>query len=158
MLKICSFTGHRNLPNNKIKNIYLRIEQEVNKAISDGYSHFISGGARGTDIIAARIVTEKIDFDENISLTLMLPHKGFINNYDFAYFQPYCKEIIYIEEEYNIGNFLKRDKEMVNKSNRIICIYDNREKGGTYQTIKYAAKKCIETIIINIDDIPEDDI
>jgi len=144
MIKICSFTGHRNLPNNKIKNIYLRIEQEVNKAISDGYSHFISGGARGTDIIAARIVTEKIDFDENISLTLN--------------FQPYCKEIIYIEEEYNIGNFLKRDKEMVNKSNRIICIYDNREKGGTYQTIKYAAKKCIETIIININDIPEDDI
>lgn len=156
MIKTCAFTGHRDLPENKINNIKIRLEQEIDKAIAEGYNHFISGGASGIDIIAARIVTEKIDFDENIKLSLILPFENFMNFYDLCYLQPYCHKISYIHKDYCISAYYDRDKKMVEMADMLIGYYDNRGKGGTYATIKYAEKKGIETKIIYDNDIPED--
>ncbi len=156
MIKTCAFTGHRDLPKNKIKNIKIKLEQEIDKAISEGYKHFISGGAPGIDVMAARIVTEKIDFDESISLSLILPFENFMNKYDYCYLQPYCFTISYIHKNYCISAYYDRDKKMIDKTDLLIAYYDNREKGGTYATINYANKKGIKTKIIYENDIPED--
>lgn len=156
MNNICSFTGHRDLPQNKINNIIAAIEQAIEQAVKDGYKHFISGGARGVDIIAARLVTEQIDFDSSITLELCLPYPDFINNYDYAYLRPYCSKITYVSSCYHISTFYKRDKVMVDNSDRIICVFDNTPKGGTYNTMQYALNKDIEMILIDINNIPED--
>lgn len=158
MNKTCSFTGHRQLPINKINNITQALSLAIDTAIDNGCTHFISGGARGTDILSARLVTEKIDCNESISLSLYLPHENFTNEYDMAYFRPYCNKITYISPNYNISNYIIRDKKMVEASDMIICLYDGRESGGTYQTIKFAKQKNIEILIIDINNIPEDDI
>lgn len=156
MNRVCAFTGHRNLPQNKLKNIIIKLNEEIDKALYKNCHHFISGGAAGIDVIAARIVTEKIDYDKSITLSLMLPYKDFINKYDFSYLQPYCKNISYTMESYHISAYTKRDEEIVDKADMLIAFYDGREKGGTYYTIKYAEKKGIEVVLVNINDIPED--
>lgn len=156
MIKTCAFTGHRDLHENKIKNIKICLEQEIDKAIAEGCRHFISGGAPGIDIIAARIITEKIDFDKSICLSLLLPFEGFINLYDLSYLQPYCCEITYMYKDYSINAYYDRDKKMIERADMLIAYYDNRGKGGTCATIKYAKKMGVKTRIINAEDIPED--
>ncbi|MGN1319138.1 MAG: SLOG family protein [Lachnospirales bacterium] len=156
MDKVCAFTGHRKLPKDKIINITTAIEIAIDRAINDGYKHFIAGGATGVDTIAAKIVTEKIDHDESISLSLYLPYENFVNKTDLAYFQPYCKEIKSVAKSFNMANYMIRNKMMVDASSRIICVYKPGLKSGTLNTINYAKERNIELVLINCDDIPLD--
>lgn len=54
----CCFTGHRpeklKEPEEEIK---VWLEKQINRAIEDGFTTFISGCAMGVDLWAARIVT-----------------------------------------------------------------------------------------------------
>lgn len=57
--KTCCFTGHRRLPKDKIEQIVIRLNQEVDNLISQGVTDFISGGALGFDQIAASLIVAK---------------------------------------------------------------------------------------------------
>ena len=57
--KACGVTGHRDLPDNQIENIKLNLRREIDKAITDGYTSFLSGFAEGADLLFAEIVVEK---------------------------------------------------------------------------------------------------
>lgn len=56
---LCCFTGHRpeklGAPEEKIK---AALKKEIRTAVSEGYSVFISGMARGVDVWAAELVLE----------------------------------------------------------------------------------------------------
>ena len=61
--KTCCVTGHRDIPENRISYVEQELLREVQTAIDDGYTRFISGFADGTDLIFAAIVAEeKNDF------------------------------------------------------------------------------------------------
>lgn len=49
-----------------------------------------------------------------------------------------CAEVIVIQEEYMSNVFAKRNRYMVEHSDRVIAVYDGREKGGTIKTIRFA--------------------
>lgn len=49
-----------------------------------------------------------------------------------------CAEVIVIQEEYRPNVYSKRNRYMVEHSDRVIAVYDGREKGGTVKTIRYA--------------------
>lgn len=148
MSLVCAFTGHREIPNDKILNIRQKLNYEIDKAIAMGCKHFICGGAPGFDTMAARIVTEKIDYDNSITLSLILPYRGFVSMYEMAYLMPYCSNITYVAEEYHISNFYKRNRAMVNRANMVIAYYDYSKKGGTAYTVDYARSKNIPVVEI----------
>ena len=57
--KTCCFTGHRNLPLNKIEQITRNLDLAIENLINEGVSDFISGGAVGFDLIAASLIVAK---------------------------------------------------------------------------------------------------
>ena len=48
----CCFIGERSLPAEAAEHITLRLNEEVERLIGQGVRHFLSGGARGFDLIA----------------------------------------------------------------------------------------------------------
>lgn len=48
-----------------------------------------------------------------------------------------CADIIVIREEYQPSVYSHRNRYMVEHSDRVIAVYDGREKGGTVNTIRF---------------------
>ena len=68
-----------------------------------------------------------------------------------------CAEIYVAAEEYHPSVYAKRTRYMVERSDRVIAVYDGREKGGTVGTIRLAhmMKKELREIAIGEIYIPE---
>lgn len=75
--RVC-FTGHRpeklTIPEKEIK---LFLEEQIQKAIKDGYITFLSGMARGVDIWAAEIVLKIKEEGNPIHLICCIPYDNF---------------------------------------------------------------------------------
>ena len=151
----CCFTGHRP---EKIKGtekeIRLKLREEINRAISSGYDTFITGLAPGVDTWAALEVLKIKESNKNIKHFCAVPFKGVEKNrtkeqiIDFNYIISNSNDMIYISEKYARWCFLARDKWMVNRSKRVIAVF-NGTKGGTEFTISYAKKKGREIVLID---------
>ena len=57
--KTCCVTGYRNIPANKINYVKHELHREIQAAIEDGYTRFISGFADGADLLFAAIIAEE---------------------------------------------------------------------------------------------------
>ena len=149
--KTCCITGHRNIHTTKINQVKASIKQEIMQAIADGYTQFISGFAEGVDLYFAEIVGE-LKSQHQITLMAAIPYKKRMSTND-DYFQnclKQCDQIEIIAEEYSKACFFNRNRFMVNRSQRVIGVYDGRQAGGTFFTIDYANAMEREVKIINI--------
>ena len=54
--KVCGVTGHREIPAEYMEQAEQGLLREIEKAIADGYTYFISGFADGADQLFAGIV------------------------------------------------------------------------------------------------------
>ena len=76
----CCFTGHRpeklKIPEEQLARL---LEGEIRRAIANGFTTFIAGMARGTDLVAAEIVLHMREQDDRLKLICALPHPGFLN-------------------------------------------------------------------------------
>lgn len=150
----CCFTGHRpeklNMPEGEIKK---ELEKAIKQAISDGFTTFISGMARGVDMWAAELVLKEKENNDKITLVCAIPFEGFEKRWDYTEKNRYnsiIKKADYIKfvcEHYSKSCFQIRNCYMVNNSSRIIAAY-NGNPGGTRNTIIYAQKS--NTEIVNI--------
>jgi len=146
----CCFTGHRpeklSLSEKEIK---LLLERAIDKAIADGFVTFISGMARGTDMWAAEIVLMRKKGNTDIHLICASPFEGFEERWSNKEQEKY-RDIIgqadlvkYICKQYSRDCFQIRNEWMVDKSSRVIAVY-NGEPSGTGNTVKYALKNGVE--------------
>lgn len=107
--KTCCFTGYRRLPKDKIEQIVIRLNQEVDNLISQGVTDFISGGALGFDQIAASLIVAKKEMGHNVRLIFALPCKNQDELWSAEQKRLYhsllgeADEIIYVSEEYTDG-------------------------------------------------------
>ena len=51
--KVCGITGHREIPAEYMEQAEQDLRREIEKAIADGYTYFISGFADGADQLFA---------------------------------------------------------------------------------------------------------
>lgn len=146
----CCFTGHRpeklSLSEKEIK---LLLKRAIDKAIADGFVTFISGMARGTDMWAAEIVLMRKKENADIHLICSSPFEGFEERWSNKEQEKY-RDIIeqadlvkYICKQYSRDCFQIRNEWMVDKSSRVIAVY-NGEPSGTGNTVKYALKNGVE--------------
>lgn len=49
-----------------------------------------------------------------------------------------CAEVIVVQEKYHPSVYSRRSRYMAERSDRVIAVYDGREKGGTVRTIRFA--------------------
>jgi len=158
----CCFTGYRpqNLPwkNNEedIRCLKMkeRLNQEILRAIDNGYNVFISGMALGFDMICAEMVLDLKKKYKSIKLVGAVPCKTQDKFWKEKNKQRYrsvlsqLDDVRCIYDDY-IGSecMLERNRFMINNSSLVIALFDGKN-GGTKKTIDYAKKQNKNIIII----------
>lgn len=140
LVKTCCITGHRDLPAEKIEYVKEILRQKVQYAIENGYIRFLSGFADGTDLLFASIISEKKNEHPDIRLEAVIPYRGRLKtkNSDFQNLLKYCDRITVVSGDYTPSCYMRRNRYIVDESQLVIAVYDGRNRGGTWATIKYA--------------------
>lgn len=138
--KVCCVTGHRDIPIDRAVYVEQALRREVLAAIEDGYTRFISGFAEGTDLMFAAIVAEQKEYSPNLYLEAALPYAGRIKtkSKQFHDLLRICDEVTVVCQEYTPSCFMQRNRYMAAESQRVIAVYDGRDRGGTLYTMRYA--------------------
>ena len=146
----CCFTGHRPQKLSRpIDDIKVDLENEIMAAIRDGYTTFITGMARGTDIWAGNIVVRLKARFPDLNLIAAVPFPGFSRKWD-AEWQAKADRLLreadlvktvcpaYCDAAYQL-----RNRWMVDHCSRVIAVYDGKT-GGTRNTIGYAREHRVQ--------------
>jgi len=157
----CCFFGHR--PEKLAEDeatVKAWLKEQIDIAISLGYTTFISGCAMGVDIWAGQIVLDFIADQRfemgstNLHLIAATPWPGFANRWSDEWKKSYddllknADLVVNVSKGYHNGVFQVRNEWMVDHSSRLIA-YFNGAPGGTKNTIEYAGKKGIEVVTNN---------
>lgn len=162
--KTVCFSGHRSkrLPKTAqdLEELKVKIYDEIDRAIADGFDTFLYGGCYGFDLMCAELVllrrtVRKPGDPEQIRLYAAVPfekqaEKWYAKDQEL-YFNilKKCDGVIRLSKGFSLSCYNKRNEYMVDHSSRLICYYDGNS-GGTSSTIKYANKNRLE--IINLYD------
>lgn len=163
--QILAFTGHRpeDLPpefgadySNKAWSTVKSLIQSKIKAF--GTHVVICGGARGLDTAAALAVLDLKMRGAAVSLHLELPFKGqeaLWPEEDQLLYQEILRRadsVHYQSDSYTTDYlYLARNKAMVDQAEALLALWNYKESGGTYYTVRYAVSKAKP--IINIWDV-----
>ena len=171
-MKTCCLTGHRpkgfpwDYADKKCmehKSYLALLREKVVELISDGYRHFISGGALGADSDFAEIVIDlRKSAYPDITLEIAVP----CTNQDLKWHSEdkrRYKKICNAADSVNVTskkytNFCmqKRNEYMVDQSDFVIVVWNEEKQGGTYRTFQYVQRKKKPFIVIDLQDLPED--
>ena len=145
--KICCVTGHRDIPEEKMDRIQKLLRQEILAAIEDGYTHFISGFATGADLLFADIIAELKEIYP-ITLEAAIPYPGRMKTPDetFQRLIRCCDTVKIHSDSYSRDCYMRRNRYMVDQSQRIIAVYDGRSTGGTAATVWHARGKDVRVV------------
>ena len=146
-----AFFGHRYIDNPL--NVEELLEEPIRKLINEKeYVDFLVGRNGEFDQCVSSTVlrVRKNVRDDNSALVLMLPYPTaeYLNNEE--YFHDYYTdvEISHAASMAHPKSAIQiRNREMVDRSDLVICYVDNNH-GGAWQTVKYAMEK--EKNIINL--------
>ena len=149
----CCFLGHR--PEKLAESpeeVKKWLETQIDRAISDGFTTFITGCAMGADLWAAQIVIRKKAERAALRLIAAVPWPGFPARWSDAWRRQYDEAlkgadlVVRICDHYHDGVFRQRNEWMADHSGRVIAFY-NGESGGTGDTIEYARSRGIEVVV-----------
>ena len=140
--KTCCVTGHRDIAADETAHVKDALRREIEKAVNDGFTVFLSGFADGVDQYFAEIVLELQTKHQALKLIAVLQYRKRIDSlcqkeHTNALLDA-CAEVVVIREEYRPNVYSQRNRYMVEHSDRVIAVYDGREKGGTVKTIRFA--------------------
>lgn len=151
----CCFTGHRPeklvIPERKMTAL---LEVEIRKAIDRQFTTYISGMAKGVDIVAAEIVLRFRERDPRLKLICALPHPGFGLYWGGEWTERFRRVLDQadltrcISREFSYASYQVRNEWMVRHSGLVIAVF-NGERGGTKNTLDYAEKTGVLCVVIN---------
>ena len=147
----CCFTGHRNLPPERITQIKERLEKTILHLISKGVRYFSAGGARGFDTLAAQAVLKLRSFYPHISLILVLPCPEQARRWSsqeqvvYEEIKMGADKIVYTSSHYYCGCMHRRNRYLVDISDCCVC-YLTEKTGGTQYTVAYCRARGIPVI------------
>ena len=163
--QVCCFTGHRpdKLPwgTNEWDRRCLALKEQIRlaleRAYEEGYRHFISGMARGSDLYFAEGVLALRARYPDVRLECARPcesqsdrwPEGVRRRYDAILER--CDYETMVQHTYDRGCMMRRNRYMVDHASRIISVYDGVPKGGTAQTLAYALRRGLTTDIIPLE-------
>ena len=150
----CCFTGHRpEKLNTSEKEVRAALRKQIDQAVHDGFTVFITGMARGVDLWAAEIVLDLRKRNKEIRLICAIPHEGFEARWSPSWQQLYRYVLTeadltrVISKGYHTGVYQVRNEWMVNHSARVIAVF-NGQPSGTKNTIDYAYRQGVPVVLI----------
>ena len=151
----CCFTGHRDIPKEKEKEIAVQTAREVYRLVTEQDVRFFGvGGAVGYDTLAAKVlfrIREKAF--PHIKIILVYPFDGFTSRWtpqqqgEFAALLPKYNKVVCACGTQGREAYLARNRHLVNASAYCIA-YCTQPHGGTAYPVGYARAQGVR--IINI--------
>jgi len=154
---IASFTGPRpeKLGDINIGWLLLELNAEIRRTVLDGFDTFYVGMSRGIDMAAARLVLNMKKEHRNIKLHCALPFEGQQNKWNRQDRKEYdlllkqADKVETVSMTANTGAYLARNQFMVDRSDRLIAVYDGSSGGGTGFTTAYGEKLGADVVYID---------
>lgn len=161
----CCFTGHRpdKLPwgtdssDPRCTALRKKLDEAVERAYRAGCRHFICGMARGSDLYFCQAVLELRERYSDVTVEGAIPCESQTDSWPVAERELHhalldqCDFETMVQHTYDRGCMMRRNRYMVDRSCRIIAVYDGMPKGGTANTLAYAMKQGLETDIIRLE-------
>lgn len=159
----CCFSGHRpvglpwraNEDDPRCVSVKLEISARLEAIYSLGYRHFMCGMALGSDMYFAEAVIELKAQKSDIFLEAVIPCGDQTSRWSTAQRTRYndlidrCDKVTVLQYEYTPDCMLKRNKYMVDRSSLVLSCFSGMP-GGTMNTLLYAQRNGIKTVIIEI--------
>ena len=123
--------------------------------ISNEFDTFVCGMALGSDMYFAEAVLQAKNDYPDIRLVAEIPFANQANKWlsesrnRYERIHTQCDEWNVLAETYDPKMFFLRNKEIVDKSDELLAIWDGSDEGGTAQTVELAKDKCIPIIQID---------
>ena len=141
----CCFTGHRDLPSEKKREIAEQTTTAIRALIADrGVRYFGVGGAVGYDTLAAEVLFQLKEKEyPHIKVILVCPFAGFSDRWTaeqqaaYERLLPKYDKVVCVCSRPSREAYLARDRHLVNGSAYCIA-YCTRNTGGTAYTVRYA--------------------
>ncbi len=160
--KSCAFTGHRpeKLPwgqreeDPRCLHLKERLAEALLKAYADGYRHFISGMARGTDLYFCEAALELRDAYPQVTVEAAVPYPGQADHWTAEEIERYqsllarCDFETVVQHHYSPGCLQRRNRYLVDRAGRIISVYKGSGGGGTLYTLNYAMNQGLDVVIL----------
>lgn len=137
---LCGFIGQRNIPEASWDTIYDKITEEIELAVRDGFTGFVSGLSQSTDLLFAKAVVELKELHPRISLLVANPYANQLG-------EP-APELLSLLDRCDVRELLRVDRRLddhrlrswcvVQQARRIIAFCDGQQQDGTAATIRYA--------------------
>ena len=156
--RTCCFTGHRDIPTDRLQMVMTGTEAKVRELISQGYRYFGVGGAIGYDTIVAELLLRLREREyPGIRIILVYPFDGFISRWSdsqqatYTRLLPLYNKRVCVCKSASREAYLARDRHLVDYSSACIA-YCTRQTGGTAYTSRYAAARGVP--VFNVGGIP----
>ena len=139
--------------NTSEKEVKAAMRKQIDQAVHDGFTVFITGMARGVDLWAAEIVLDLRKRNKEIRLICAIPHEGFEARWSPSWQELYRYVLAeadltrVISKGYRTGVYQVRNEWMVNHSARVIAVF-NGQPSGTKNTIDYAYRQVVPVVLI----------
>ena len=151
----CCFTGHRpeklTIPEKRLTEL---LEAEIKRAIDSGYTTFITGMAKGVDIVAAEIVLHLRERDPRLKLICALPFPDFGQHWGDGWTERFRQVLAKADLErticpsFSYGAYQARNEWMVRHSALVIAVFHG-EPGGTKNTLDFAKRNGVPCVVID---------
>lgn len=149
----CCFSGHRDLPGEEVAALFAELLEKIRFLYARGFRRFLSGGALGFDLLAARAVLDEKREHPDIRLHFALPcpdQAKHWNPADRALYERMvglADEVTVVSPGYTLGCMQRRNRFLVDESDACIA-YLTKLTGGTAYTVAYANKKNIPVYLL----------
>ena len=158
----CAFTGHRlqklgfGFDEDAESFVKLRnyLHSELMFLIGHNYTHFLSGGAQGFDLIAAEEVLKLRSQLTFVTLELVKPCQNQDAHWPHALRSRYeaveaaADAVTLISDAYSESCLFERNRFLVDSADMLLALY-NGTPGGTKMTVEYARKNGRRTELID---------
>lgn len=145
------FTGHRIIANTDLLRLTPLLDETVEKFVSRGVIHWVSGGAIGFDTLAAQAIIKQREKNPAVKLIMVLPSRDQDARWRESDRQKYrlildaADDIICLSEHYDDGCMAARNRFLVEHSD--VCVaYMKRARSGAGQTVRMA-RECGLTVV-----------
>lgn len=160
----CCFTGHRpvKLPwgmretDPRCIALKEQISATLDGIYESGYRHFICGMAIGCDTYFAEAVLALKQQHDDVTLEAAIPCDDQSDKWNRSQREKYadlisrCDLVTYVSHVYSPGCMMKRNEYMIDASSLLLACFNGRSS-GTMNTILYAERSGVRTIILEIE-------
>lgn len=147
--KTCCAAGHRNIPADKIEYVKQKLREEVNRAVADGYTCFLTDLSDGTNQLFAEAVRAVQKENDALRLEAVLPYRShyekLLSDAQAAPLLAACASVSYSGEKYASNCHHANRREQLKRSSLMIVVYAGYEKGRTASAIRMAYAQKIKT-------------